>query len=85
MLECQGQWDNLSCQWEFLSLSASFPFTNKELCHFPLVIQPESLPPQPPVFIFIEVSPGKLAFWNIPNLSLFLFLLNSTPKLWEWR
>ena len=44
------------------------------------MIQFESLPPQPPVFIFIEVSPGELAFWSIPDLSLFLFLLSSTPR-----
>lgn len=45
-----------------------------------MVIQFESLPPQPPLFIFIEMSPGKLAFWSIPDLSLFLFLLSSTPR-----
>lgn len=60
--------------------SACLLLPNKEFCHFPLVIQSESLPPQPPVFIFIEVSPGKLAFWSIPDLSLFPFLLPSTPR-----
>lgn len=76
----QGQWDKPFCQRGIPSSTACLLPPNKESSRSSLVIQSESLPPQPPVFIFVEVSPGKLAFWSIPDLSLFPFLLSSTPR-----
>lgn len=39
--------------------------------------------PQPPAFISVQASPGKLAFQSLPDLSLFLFLLQHPHILRE--